>query len=61
MASAIDDDHYMTIINLAGKSPGSLGTFKGGRELILSMVWKNEQEFISVGPKHFKVILKYIK
>jgi len=45
----------MTIINLKGKEPGPMGTFKGGRELILDICWKSEDEFITVGPKHFKV------
>jgi microtubule-associated protein-like 6 len=52
VAAAIDDDHYMAIMDV--KNGGSvLSTYKGGRDVILALRFNSEDEYASVGVKHF--------
>ncbi len=48
----MDDDHLVSLLDL--KKGTVVSSKKGGKKVILKLGWVNENEFVSVGIKHFK-------
>jgi hypothetical protein len=48
----MDDDHLVTLLDL--KKGNVLASKKGGKKVILKLGWVNDDEFVSIGIKHFK-------
>lgn len=48
----MDDNHEVAVIDLA--RGGVLHKAPGGREVITKVQWASEEEFITVGIRHFK-------
>lgn len=53
VASGLDDNHYVFVFDL--QKGTLLASEKGGREVILGLKWINDNSFVSVGLKHFKL------
>lgn len=56
-ASGRDDDHTIVIYDLTDKiSKGGCKILdqKGGRDIMLELRWRDNFNFITVGPKHYK-------
>ncbi|KAL4483877.1 hypothetical protein ABPG72_006252 [Tetrahymena utriculariae] len=52
VAAAINDDHQIGVFDLKSKA---VMAFKGGPEVIVDCDWVNEDNFVTVGVKHFKL------
>ncbi len=52
LCAAIDDEHCIGIMDLKTKATQS---FKGDKSVILDLDWKTETEFVTIGPKLYKV------
>ncbi|KRW98348.1 WD40-repeat-containing domain [Pseudocohnilembus persalinus] len=58
VASAMDDNHCIALYDLTNKqSVGGclISDTQGGRDIMTELQMKNENQFVTVGPKHFKV------
>lgn len=57
VATGRDDDHTIAVYDLTNKisEGGALIVDQpGGRDIMLELRMKNEDQFVTVGPKHFK-------
>jgi WD40 repeat protein len=52
IAAGLDDNHYVYLFSVG--SGKLLGSEKGGRDVIIDMKWVDEDNFISIGVKHYK-------
>lgn len=52
VASAIDDDHYIAVLQV--KTNMVQSTFKSGRDVIVCVNMKSDSQFVTVGVKHYK-------
>ena len=52
VAAGMDDDHWVAVLDL--KKGTVVGKQKGGKKVILKLGWLSEEEFVSVGIRHFK-------
>ena len=52
VAAGMDDDHYVAVLDL--KSGNILAKQKGGKKVIMKLGWISNDEFVSVGIRHFK-------
>lgn len=53
VAIGMDDEHSVAIYNLQSNSV--IVCSKGDREVILDAAWTSETEFVTTGPKHYKM------
>lgn len=52
VAAGMDDDHYVAVLDL--KSGNLLAQQKGGKKVIMKLGWISNDQFVSVGIRHFK-------
>lgn len=52
VASGLDDNHYVFVFDI--EKGTLLASEKGGREVIISLAWVDDDTFVSIGPKHYK-------
>ena len=53
VAAAIEDDHWVAVLSVTGMGQ-VLCKVKGGRDVMIALAFNNEDEFASVGAKHYK-------
>ena len=51
-AAGLDDDHYIYMFDI--QSGKMLGSEKGGRDVIIDLKWVTEDNFVTIGVKHYK-------
>ena len=51
-AAGLDDNHYVYLFEVG--SGKMLGSEKGGRDVIIDLKWVNEDNFVTIGVKHYK-------
>jgi WD40 repeat protein len=52
VAAGMDDDHYIALLDL--QSGAVITKQKGSKKVILKLGWVSDNEFVSVGIRHFK-------
>ena len=52
-AAGLDDNHYLYLFEVdSGKL---IGSEKGGRDVIIDLKWVDEDKFVTIGVKHYKL------
>ena len=52
VAAGLDDNHYVYLFSVS--SGKLIGSEKGGRDVIIDLKWIDEDNFVSIGVKHYK-------
>ena len=53
VAAGLDDNHYLYLFQIdSGKM---IGSEKGGRDVIIDLKWVDDDNFVTIGVKHYKI------